>query len=136
MYLYKSTSLFNFPTNQLFSVELPSCACIRKELIFTKYFPNEDKFLLLPHCGWIFYLLTCCRAKSPETPNEPSIRRYSSTFLPGKCFCINSTEQTYKKKKNTRSQKKMKNFFFVKDTWWKKVSNCLFVCTNNTLWYK
>ena len=45
-------------------------------------------------------MLTCCNAKSPVTPNEPNMRRYSSVFLPGKCFCISSTEQTYKDAKS------------------------------------
>lgn len=38
--------------------------------------------------------LTCCKAKSPVTPNDPSIRRYSSTLRPGNSFCINSTLHT------------------------------------------
>ena len=45
-------------------------------------------------CVYSKKVFTCCSAKSPDTPNNPNIRRYSSTFLPGKCFCINSTEQT------------------------------------------
>ena len=58
---------------------------------FLPFFANFRAALLCIHSKKVF---TCCSAKSPDTPNNPNIRRYSSTFLPGKCFCINSTEQT------------------------------------------
>ena len=56
-------------------------------------YPNALRNGIFSEATGLTILITCCRAKSPETPNDPSMRRYSSDFLPGKCRCISSTEQ-------------------------------------------